>query len=675
MATNGTLNWGILSTGAIATTFARGLASSRTGKLVAVASRSREKAEKFGGEFNVAPAKRYDAYEHLLADKDVQAVYVATPHPQHTEWAIRAAEAGKHVLVEKPMAINYWDALAIQEAAVTNNVFLMEAFMYRCHPQTAKLVELLREKAVGEVRLIRATFGFQAGFNADSRLFKNAYAGGGILDVGCYAASMARLIAGVAQGKDFADPVEVKGSAALGETGVDHWAAATLKFPGDIVAQLATAVQLNEDNTVTVFGSEGRIHLPNPWVADRQRPDTGKIIVTRNDQKEPQEITVDAPATSFTLEADVFGNAVLSGTFKPRHPAMSIDDTLGNLRTLDRWRDSIRLVYDRETAEGYPKVTASGRPLARSPKSNMKYGRIPGVDKDVSRLIFGCDNQGSLPNAAVNFDDWFARGGNAFDTSFVYGGGRPEVLLGQWMELRGVRDQCVVIAKGLHTPDTYPARFNYEFPKTLERLRTNYADLYVMHRDNPDVPVGEFVDVINAEIKRGRIKAWGGSNWSPSRIDAARDYAKKHGLVAPVALSNNFSLARMVEPVWDGCISASDPQTRGWLKQTQTVLLAWSSQARGFFLPGRAHPSKTDDAEMTRCWYAEDNFKRLARAEELAKRHNVQAINIALAYVLCQPFPTFPLIGPRQPSETRTSLPALDVTLSDRDLKYLNLDD
>jgi aryl-alcohol dehydrogenase-like predicted oxidoreductase len=305
----------------------------------------------------------------------------------------------------------------------------------------------------------------------------------------------------------------------------------------------------------------------------------------------------------------------------------------------------------------------------------MKYGRIPGVEKDVSRLVMGCDNQQNLPHAAVVFDDWFERGGNAFDTSFIYGGGKQEQQLGQWMELRGVRDQCVVIAKGLHTPDTYPQRFAVEFPRTLERLRSNYADLYVMHRDNPAVPVGEFVDVINAEVKNGRVKAWGGSNWSPARIDAAREYAKQKGLVGPVALSNQFSLARMVDPVWAGCISASDAETRAWLKRTQTVLLPWSSQARGFFLPGKAHPSKTDDKELARCWYAEDNFKRLARAEEVAKRLNVPTLNVALAYVLAQPFPTFPLIGPRQPSETRTSLPGLDIKLSEKDLKYLNLED
>jgi aryl-alcohol dehydrogenase-like predicted oxidoreductase len=126
--------------------------------------------------------------------------------------------------------------------------------------------------------------------------------------------------------------------------------------------------------------------------------------------------------------------------------------------------------------------------------------------------------------------------------------------------------------------------------------------------------------------------------------------------------------------VWPGCVAASDPASRAWFKRTQTPLFAWSSQARGFFLPGRAHPDKRDDAELVRCWYFEDNFKRLARVNELAAKRNVLPINVALAYVLNQPFPTFALIGPRQLSETRTSLPALDVKLSPEEVAWLNLE-
>ncbi|MBV8782471.1 MAG: Gfo/Idh/MocA family oxidoreductase, partial [Phycisphaerae bacterium] len=150
------LAWGILGAGDIAKQFAKGVAASRTGTLVAIGSRDKAKADAFATEFSVPAA--HGSYEALLADRNVQAVYIATPHPHHAEWAIRAAEAKKHLLVEKPIALNHADAMAIVEAARENDVFLMEAFMYRCHPQTRRLWQLVNERAVGDVCLIRASF-------------------------------------------------------------------------------------------------------------------------------------------------------------------------------------------------------------------------------------------------------------------------------------------------------------------------------------------------------------------------------------------------------------------------------------------------------------------------------------------------------------------------------------
>ena len=138
-------------------------------------------------------------------------------------------------------------------------------------------------------------------------------------------------------------------------------------------------------------------------------------------------------------------------------------------------------------------------------------------------------------------------------------------------------------------------------------------------------------------------------------------------------LSNNFSLARLVEPVWTGCVAASDPRSRQYLQQTQTPLLAWSSQARGFFTD-RAGPDKQDDPELVRCWYSPDNFQRRQRAIELADQLGVLPINIAAAYVLHQPFPTFALIGPRTLHETTTSLPALNLELTPDQIQWLNLE-
>jgi len=666
------LAWGILGTGSIAHALARGVLSSKTGELLAVGSRAQESAEEFGDEFGIP--KRYGSYEALLADPGVQAVYVCTPHPMHAEWAIKAAEAGKHILCEKPIGINYPEAMAMVQAARENDVFLMEAFMYRCHPQTTRLVELIREKAIGEVKVMQATFSFHAGFDPEGRLFKNDLGGGGILDVGCYAVSISRLIAGAALGRDFADPVEVQGFGHLGATGVDEYAIGMLEFEGGIVAQIATGVAVSQENTVRIYGTEGSIFLPTPWTASRAGGSSGKIVI--NQGSRAKTITIRCSRSAYTLEADA-----LARNIKKRQapsPAMTWDDTLGNMRTLDRWRQAIGLQYDREKWERVG--TVSNRPLAvrKSGKSGratypkMKYGRIEGASKDISRLVMGVDNQGTMVHAAVMFDDYLERGGNCFDTAHIYGGGHHEKLLGQWIKNRGIREQVVILDKTAHTPYCTPEHLRSQLMVGLERLQVDYVDILMAHRDNPEIPVGEFMEAYNELRRAGYIRAFGGSNWSIERVEAANEYARSKGLFGFSAMSNNFSLARMVAPVWDGCLHSSDAESRAWFTRTQMPLMPWSSQARGFFAVG--DPDYRGDESLVTSWYSDDNFQRLARAKEMAARKGVAPINIALAYVLCQPFPTFPLVGPRSLQETDIAFRALNVELTPDELRWLNLE-
>ncbi|MFB3880450.1 MAG: aldo/keto reductase [Armatimonadota bacterium] len=661
------LRWGIIGTGRIAHAFAGGLAQSQTGKLVAVGSRTQESAEKFGDEFGAAA--RHGSYEALLADPQVQAVYVSTPHPLHAQWAIRAAEARKHVLCEKPIALNHADAMAIVEAARHNDVFLMEAYMYRCHPQTAKLIELIRSGAIGQVGIIDAIFSFRADFDPQQRLWNRALGGGGILDIGGYCMSMARLIAGVAAGKDFEDPIDVKGAGYIGESGVDNYAIASLRFPGNVLAQISAAVGLTQESVVRVFGTEGWIFVPSPWTPGRNGESTK--LVLRRPGKEPEGITIEPRRPLYTIEADTVAAYVSQRQAAP--PAMTWDDTLGNMRALDAWRAQVGLVYDEEKP-GVRKVTVAGRPLAVWPDAKMKYGEIAGVSIPVSRLIMGADNQRTLPHAAVMFDDYFEQGGNCIDTAHVYGGGAPERLVGHWMKSRGVRKQMVVLAKGAHTPDNFPSKLRPQLLESLDRMQIDYADLHLAHRDNPEVPVGEWADAWNELLREGLIRAFGGSNWALERVQALNDYAHAKGIVGMSCVSNNLSLARMVKPVWAGCIAASDPESRAWLTKTRLPILSWSSQARGFFTE-RARPDDLSDESLVASWYSEDNFRRQARAKELAAKRGVPTIVIALAYVLCQPFPTFALIGPRLLHETHVSMQALDVSLSPEELKWLNLED
>lgn len=347
------LKWGIIGAGSIAKVFANGLRFAKSGELEAIASRTPGKADTLADIFDVA--KRYDSYEALLADEAIDAVYVSTIHPAHLEPVVMAAEAGKHILVEKPIAMNAAEARTMINAARDNDVFLMEAFMYRCHPQIAKMVELIQSGAIGDVLLIRSEFGFHAPFNATSRTYSNELGGGGIMDVGCYPASMVRLIAGAASGKPFLNPTELKATGVVGPTGVDHYTAATLKFENDIIAEISTAVACNIPSITVIHGSEGLLTVPNPWLPSSpcrfaqealplETPIPPSTLILHKHGSDPEEITVEVDRDLFSYEADTVAEYV--DARQASSPAASWDDTLGNIETLERWLAEIGVSYD-----------------------------------------------------------------------------------------------------------------------------------------------------------------------------------------------------------------------------------------------------------------------------------------------------------------------------------------
>ncbi|HEY5037598.1 MAG TPA: Gfo/Idh/MocA family oxidoreductase [bacterium] len=323
------LNWGILATGHIAEVFAKGLRESKTGTLVAVGSRTLSSARQFARKFHVP--KAYGSYSDLLMDFQVQAVYIGTPHSFHAKWAIAAAKAGKHILCEKPLAMSASEAMKMVQAAKQYKVFLMEAFQYRCHPQTDKVVELIRKGVIGKVYRIQASFCFDAPYKPKGRLFNHKLGGGSILDVGCYPVSFARLLAGAAQGKKFLDPFKVKGVGHIGKTGVEEWASATLSFPGEITADLLCGIRFVDEKTVRILGSKGSIVLPAPW-----KPTEGGILIHMTGSKRTTEIKVNIDRPLSTREADTAGEAILRGLVEC--PAMEWKDSLGNMKVLDAWR-------------------------------------------------------------------------------------------------------------------------------------------------------------------------------------------------------------------------------------------------------------------------------------------------------------------------------------------------
>lgn len=660
------VRWGIIGPGGIAQAFAGGLRDSTTGHLAAIASRNPSNpnlAKNFPG------IRVVDGYQNLIDDPEIDAIYIATPHPGHAEWGIKAAEGGKHVLCEKPIGLSAYEADAMFNAARKAGTFMGEAFMYRMHPQTLKIIDLIKSRRIGDVRKIQSSFGFQIGFDPAHRLLANDMAGGGILDVGCYPASMVRLIAGADSDVDFIEPISVKGAAHLGETGVDEWASALLKFPKGILAEISCSVSLNQDNVLRILGSKGRIEVADFWFAGFKGDGVGRIEIFGNDGV--REIIETPEALHlYSFEAESASQAILTGASEFSAPGMSWDDSLGNLRLMDKWRREIGLTYEIEKPNRR-RTTLRGDKLVVGPNPIEKR-KIPGLAQPISKVALGFEDFPDFTSASILLDSFFEHGGNLFDTAHIYGRGQTEKNMGDWHTSRGLkRDEIVIIGKGAHSPLVYPDVIAKQLDESLNRLQTDYVDVYFMHRDNEDVPVGEFVDAMDAEVKRGRVRGlFGGSNWTKERMQQGMDYAAKFGKTAPGALSNNFSLADMITPIWEGCISTSDAPFKKWLLENEMPNFAWSSQGRGFFTP-RAGRDKLDNQELVRTWYSDLNFERRDRSIELARELKCSPLHIALAYVLAVAFPVVPLIGPRRLWELDDSLTALNIDLTPQQVLWL----
>ena len=335
------VKWGIIGPGTIAHRFADGLKEAPSGELIAIASKTQDRRSSFGDKYNIDPALRFKNYEEIIECSQVDAIYIATPHTLHAEWTIKAANKGKHVLCEKPGAINYKEGKNVIDTVKSAGVFYMEGFMYRCHPQIAKLQSLIEKNIIGDVTSIQASFGFDIGkIYPDSRIFNIHLAGGSILDVGVYPISFSRLIAGIVSGKNFLNPYKIEGTATIGKTNVDEIAYATLYFNNDIIAEVSAAIRKNMDEVAIVKGTKGSISLSNPWRPGKEGgPFKSSIIVNIEGQQQIIEIKVQEHL--FAFEAEVASKAIIEKRNEALPPAMTWDDTLGNLETLDIWRKEV----------------------------------------------------------------------------------------------------------------------------------------------------------------------------------------------------------------------------------------------------------------------------------------------------------------------------------------------
>lgn len=319
----------------------------------------------------------------------------------------------------------------------------------------------------------------------------------------------------------------------------------------------------------------------------------------------------------------------------------------------------------------------------------MRYGEIPGLNKPVARIVQGAAMFGSDLDEAQSFallDQVYELGCNTIDTAHVYSGGNSERVIGRWMQARGLRDKMVIITKGAaHSEDRRrmtPFDIASDLHDSLARLRTDYIDLYLLHRDDPDIPFEPAIDALNEHQQAGRIHAFGASNWSHERIEAANMYTRANGLEPFVASSPQFSLADSLDEPWPLCLSISGAvgaAAREWYAQTQMPLLAWSPLAGGFF-SGRFRRDnlhlfgERDWDEMAMRTYAnEANFQRLDRASMLADEKGLTAAQIALAYVMNQPMNLFAVVGPHSGEKFKANIEASEVQLTPQEMDWLNL--
>ena len=311
--TNKVLQWGMLSTARINQALFPPLRASPRNQLLAVASRTQESAERYAQEWKIPRA--HGSYEALLADPEIDVIYNPLPNHLHAEWTIKAVEAGKHVLCEKPLALSVDEVNAMEAAARQTDRVVTEAFMYRHHPQTVKVQELVKNGFIGDVKLIRGSFTYVLSRDGDVRL-DPALGGGSIWDVGCYPISYARMIVG-------ANPAEVFGWQVTGPTGIDDTFVGQMKFENDIYAQFDSSFAIPFHTFMEIIGSEGSLHIPVPF-----KPETEEeIYLTRGGKTETLKIK---GAPLYVGEVEDMADAILLG----REPRISLADSRANVAVI-----------------------------------------------------------------------------------------------------------------------------------------------------------------------------------------------------------------------------------------------------------------------------------------------------------------------------------------------------
>ena len=299
---------------------------------------------------------------------------------------------------------------------------------------------------------------------------------------------------------------------------------------------------------------------------------------------------------------------------------------------------------------------------------------MPGVPKPVSKLTLGSMVLPSLGQATVDavLDAWVDGGGTMVDTARIYGRGQSEEMLGKWLARDGNRQRIMLLTKGCHHDNVGPRvtadALRRDLEQSLEALQTDHIELYLLHRDDPNVPVGQIVDWLDEHRKAGRIGAFGGSNWSVGRVQEAYEYSMRVGVEGFAATSNYFGLATANEDMWPG-VELSNSDDKQWYEKTGTVNFAWSLLGRGYFA-GRGEGEEADE-DVARVYVNDTNAERRRRALEMGRAKRLTIVQIVGAYAICQPFASIALVGCASVEEVEAVLHASDIELTSEEVTYL----
>ncbi len=659
-----TVRWGIIGPGAIARVFATAIDGLDGHEIVAVGSRDPQRAANFNAERGYRAAEA-GTYRDLVRNESVDAVYVASPHSGHLEHAALALRHGKAVLCEKPLCVNASEARRLCAIARDSGLPLLEAMWTRFLPATQRAADWVANGTIGEPSRVVCAFGFHAQFDPESRLYDPELAGGSLLDIGCYTLSLASLVFGERVTGGNIPQIEVR--ADLAPSGVDEYCKVVLRFGGGAEAYLESSISKALSATGVIQGDRGRIVIQDFWRA--------QTLELECEAKEVATLECPFLCNGYEYQALELERMLRDGDVES--PLLPHAESIGLLELMDELRRRMGVQYPFESSIG---VTAGTQRA-------MTYR--PFAERHLPRLILGTmplsnDTPAAQDEADALLDAAFEHGISALDTGHIYGNGASERAIGSWLERRGLADDVFILSKGCH-PDASGPRVNPEalardLAESLDRLRLPAVDLYMLHRDDPAVPVGEMVDAFAEHLAAGRLYAYGFSNWTRARIEEACDYAEANDRPLPAASSPNFSLADQVHDPWGGgCVTltgAAAADDRDWHRSTGMAIFAWSSLARGLF-SGRvtrralaADPGLLDEACRTA--YVHDvNLARLERVIEFAEAGRASVPQIALAWVLAQDLPLHAIVGAATEEEVEDLAAAAALTITEEEGKWL----